>query len=354
MFCVLPAALAFSSHVRQTYRTYGLTLESDLPVTGLSPVSPRVPGSDIQLHFAAVPNWAAQAELLPITSVRVRPSVFPGDGSFTVSEFADRRFFHLAYGDGTRFLMDRGATRIWGEPGPGLCHDDLCVYLLGPIMGFVLQQRGNTTLHASALSFRGRAIALVGEAGAGKSTTAAALALRGWPVLCEDVCALELISGKYQVLPAYPRVCLWPDSVDFLFSSREALPLIVRGWEKRFLALDGTRAEFASTCSPLAAIFLLAARSDQEAAPRIEPISQREALLQLVQNTYMNWYLDRRQRAAEFDSLTRVVSSAECFRLIPSTDPARLPALAEIIEKQTSRLVCLNPGAAQGAASSNV
>ena len=250
--------------------------------------------------------------------------------------------------------MDRGATRIWGEPGPGLCHDDLCVYLLGPIMGFVLQQRGNTTLHASALSFRGRAIALVGEAGAGKSTTAAALALRGWPVLCEDVCALELISGKYQVLPAYPRVCLWPDSVDFLFSSREALPLIVRGWEKRFLALDGTRAEFASTCSPLAAIFLLAARSDQEAAPRIEPISQREALLQLVQNTYMNWYLDRRQRAAEFDSLTRVVSSLECFRLIPSTDPARLPALAEIIEKQTSRLVCLNPGAAQGAASSNV
>ena len=46
---------AFSSHVRQTYRTYGLTLESDLPVTGLSPVPTSVPGSDIQLHFAAVP-----------------------------------------------------------------------------------------------------------------------------------------------------------------------------------------------------------------------------------------------------------------------------------------------------------
>jgi len=181
----------------------------------------------------------------------------PGDGSFAVSEFADRRFFQLTYGDGTRFLMDRGATRIWGEPGTGLCHDDLCVYLLGPVMGFVLRQRGNTTLHASALSFRGRAMALVGEAGAGKSTTAAALALRGWPVLCEDVCALELIFGKYQVLPAYPRVCLWPDSVDFLFSGRAALPLIVRGWEKRFLALDGTRAEFASTCSPLAASFFL-------------------------------------------------------------------------------------------------
>ncbi len=45
-----------SSDVRQTYRAYGLTLESDLPVTGLSPVSTSVPGSDIQLHFAAVPG----------------------------------------------------------------------------------------------------------------------------------------------------------------------------------------------------------------------------------------------------------------------------------------------------------
>ena len=339
----------------QTYRTYGLTLESDLPLSGPSPLPKSVLAPDIQLHFAAVPSWAAQAQLLPITSVRVRPSAFlPGDGSFTVSEFADRRFFQLTYGDGTRFLMDRGATRIWGEPGPGLCHDDLCVYLLGPVMGFVLRQRGNTTLHASALSFRGRAIALVGEAGAGKSTTAAALALRGWPVLCEDVCALEQVSGASQVLPAYPRVCLWPDSVDFLFSSREALPLIVGGWEKRFLALDGTRADFASSCSPLAAIFLFGARSAEDSAPRIEPISQREALLQLVQNTYMNWYLDRGQRADEFDSLTRVVSSVECFRLIPSTDPVHLPALAEIIEKQASRLLSLNPGAAQGAASSNV
>ena len=190
----------------QTYRIYGLTLESDLPVTGLSPLPQSVPAPDIRVHFAAVPSWAAQGFLLPVTAVRARPSsLLPGDGTFTVSEFANRRFFQLTYSDGTRFLMDDAATRIWGQPGPQLSYDDLCIYFLGPVMGFVLRQRGTVTLHASSLLFSGRAIALVGEAGAGKSTTAAALALRGWPVLGEDVCALAESGGHYQVLPAYPR-----------------------------------------------------------------------------------------------------------------------------------------------------
>jgi hypothetical protein len=341
--------------LRPTYRTYGLTIESDLPVTGLRPLPMDTQSPDIRLYFAAVPTWAAQALLLPITAVRVRPSaLLPGDGAFTVSEIAGRGFFQLTYSDGTRFLMDHGATRIWGEPGLKLSYDDLCIYLLGPVMGFVLRQRGTVTLHASSLVFHGRAVALVGEAGAGKSTTAAALALRGWPVLAEDVCALADLGGHYQVLPGYPRVCLWPDSVDFLFSSRDALPLMVSGWEKRFLALDGSRAQFASSSAPLAAIFLLAERSAQDSAPCIEPVSQREALLQLVRNTYMNWYLDRHQRAEEFEVLTRLVASINCFRVTPSSDPARLSALAELIESHVSGLFNLRSDPAPGAASSHV
>jgi len=341
--------------VRQTYRTYGLTIESDLPVTGLRSLLLDAPSPDIRLYFAAIPTWAAQALLLPITAVRVRPSaLLPGDGTLTVYEFASRRFFQLTYSDGTRFLMDHAATRIWGEPGRKLSYDDLCIYLLGPVMGFVLRQRGTVTLHASSLSFHGRAVALVGEAGAGKSTTAAALALRGWPVLAEDVCALADLGAHYQVLPGYPRVCLWPDSVDFLFSSRDALPLMVSGWEKRFLSLDGSRAQFASSSAPLAAIFLLAERSAQDSSPSIEPISRREALLQLVRNTYMSWYLDRHQRAEEFDVLTRLVASINCFRVIPSSDPARLSTLAERIESHVSGLFKLRSGPALGDASTHV
>ena len=293
--------------------------------------------------------------VLPLTSRRVRPTeLLPGDPTFTVSEYENGRYMQLAYGDGTRFIVDRNATRLWGETGRGLSHDDLCVYLVGPVMGILLRQRGLTCLHASALSINGRAIALVGPAGAGKSTTAAALALRGWPVLCEDVCALDRADRQFVIRPAYPRVCLWPDSVDFLFSSREALPLIVEGWEKRFLALDNASASFASSGCPLAAIFLLAGRRDEDSAPRLEPLPQRDAVLQLVQNAYVNWLLSGEQRAADFDVLTSLMSSVECFRVIPSADPARLPELAALIEAQSLRVLGSHPDSGLGATSSNV
>jgi hypothetical protein len=341
--------------VRYIYCSYGLTIESDQYIQGLCAMSVEVPSPDLACVLGSKPTWVRDALDLPVVSARVRPSeLLPGDPTFTVSECENGRFFQLAYGDGTRFVLNRGATRLWGEPGPGLSHDDLCVYLLGPVMGFILRHRGLTCLHASALTIHGRAIALVGEAGVGKSTTVAALALRGWPVLCEDVCALERVDRLFQVRPGYPRICLWPDSVDFLFSSADALPLIVKGWDKRFLALDGSRAQFATNSAQLTAIFLLAGRTETDSAPSLENISQREAVLELVQNTYMNWLLSVEQRAAEFDVLTSLMPSVECFRIFPSADPARLPALAELIETEALRVLGKNSYPVPGAAPSNV
>jgi hypothetical protein len=341
--------------VRHSYRTYGLTVQSDIPVTGLVPLAKDDGLPDLRLDLGDMPEWAALALSLTVTAVQARPESFmPGEGSFTVSEFSSGQFFLLSYADGSRCLVDHRATQLWGEPGPGLSHDDLCVYVLGPVMGFVLRLRGRTPLHASAVAADGRTIALVGNAGAGKSTTAAALALRGWAVLAEDVCALEDLTDQYHVLPGYPRICLWPDSVSILFSSPEALPLVVPGWEKRFLPLDGSLAHFASQSSPLAAIFLLGERSTLESAPTIEPLSKKDALLQLVQNTYMNWLLDKRQRAEEFDILAKLVTGVECFKLIPSADPKRLPALTDLIESQALQLPPLSPYPALNTASGNV
>ena len=64
----------------------------------------------------------------------------------------------------------------------------------------------------------------------------------------------------------------------------------------------------------------------------------RDALLELVQNTYMNWLLDRNQRAAELDVLTRLVANVSVRRIVPHTDPARLGALCELIIKDAKRL----------------
>ena len=325
--------------MRITYQAYGLTFTSAVSIPVLSVPLGAPPPADFHLDVGAIPDWAAQAFSLPAKRVSViHPLALPIDPSFSLTEYGGGLFFQLTYGDGTRFLTDMHGTRVWGETGPGLTDEDLFVYLLGPIMGFVLRRRGQTALHASSVVIGDHAVALMGAAGAGKSTTAAALALRGWPVVCEDVCALEESDGLVRVCAGYPRVCLWPDAVKFLFSSSNALPLIVSGWEKRFLALDGTRARFAADRPPLSVIYLLLPRSASSSAPHIEPVSQKDAALHLVRNTYMNYLLDKKQRADEFDVISRVVLATHCFQVTPSSDPARLSAMAELIESHAVSL----------------
>ena len=70
----------------------------------------------------------------------------------------------------------------------------------------LLQQRGYLVLHASAVAAGGTAVAFLGHAGWGKSTTAAALYAQGYGLVTDDVLAVEMSSGRLMVPPGEPLV----------------------------------------------------------------------------------------------------------------------------------------------------
>jgi hypothetical protein len=318
--------------VTYSYRAYGLALSCDTPVSALREERTARERYDLGVTLGPEPHWVREARRLPSRLEHPRPGDVEGDNSpFALTSYGAREFFELAYGQEALFFLDAAAKRLWGTCLPPLTAEDVATYLLGPVMGFVLRRRRILALHASAVSVRGRAVALCGESQAGKSTTAAALALRGVPVLCEDITPLMEEDKRFQVEPGYPRVCLWPDAVESLFGARDVLPQLTPSWEKFFLPLDGGNAEFDADRRPLAAIYILSERASEADAPRIEELGQRDALLELVQNTYMNWLLDRDQRAAELDVLSRLVASVPVRRIVPHSDPARLGALCDLI-----------------------
>lgn len=322
------------------YRAYGVTFASNSMVPGLPCEPAQFKQPDIVLSCGLQPDWVQEATNLRCQIDHPRPQVPErGDSGFTLTSFGVGEFFQLAYADGTRFVVDRAATRLWGMCPPPLTIEDLATYLSGPIMGFVLRRLGIMSLHASAVCIAAQAVLLCGESAAGKSTTAAALARAGVPVLTEDISPICGENGTLYVEPGYPRVCLWPDAVEKLFGTPEALPQLTPTWEKRFLPLDGVHARFEPERQPLGAIYLLAPRTAEADAPRIESLGKREALLQLVQNTYMNWLLDRTQRAAELDVLARIVERVPVRRIVPHSDPARVGALSDFIIKDAERLL---------------
>ena len=64
--------------------------------------------------------------------------------------------------------------------------------LLGPVMADILLNRSLLPLHASASCVAGRAIAIVGRSGVGKSTLTAALELSGHPVFADDLLGVPI------------------------------------------------------------------------------------------------------------------------------------------------------------------
>jgi hypothetical protein len=314
------------------YRAYGLGINTSSRIAGLEPRVSQTEQPSLHFEDGPEPHWVRKLLALPavIQSRRSEPAG-SADPSFILTQHGEAQGFELSYSDGTRFVVDGAAKHIWGTYQPPQTADDLATYFLGPLLGFVLRRRNITCLHASGVEIGGRAVCFCGDAGSGKSTTAAALALRGLPVLAEDIVALEESGGEFHAVPGYPRVCLWPESVSMLLGRADALPQLTPVWEKRYLELDGQRAKFSQRKIPVGLVYVFAPRSSDESAPRVEKLSPREALLELVQNTYMNWVLGREQRANEFDTLSRLVQQIPVRRIVAHAKPDKIAGFCELI-----------------------
>jgi hypothetical protein len=320
------------------YSVYGLKLCSNGPFLSLAE-SPRSRSVDIQVWLGERAPWLADPRKITEKKFYVSPgSDERGNPTVTMWTSPDGSYFRILYGDGTEFFVDRLGTQVWTTWPDTLTIEDAAVYLLGPVMGFVLHLRGLTSLHASAVAIGDRAIALMGLAGAGKSTTAAAFARLGYPVLSDDIVPIQDQHGAFFAQSGYACICLWSDSVSSLYGSEDALPLLTPTWDKRYLALGQDGNLFQGQAMPLAAIYILGERSTDSTCPAVDPISCRASLMSLVSNTYMNYLLDPGMRAREFDLLGRLVKTVPVRMLRPHQDSAYLTNLCQVIVDDFTKL----------------
>ena len=335
--------------VKFTYSVFGLLLESNLPIPELTVIRPdhgpsSLESSDgrvVAIHLNASPPTSggvpsAPEELSYATSYKDAV----GNPALSIWKAPGSRHLRLAYFDGTQFWLDREGREVWATWPDNLVLEDTATYLLGPVLGILLRLRGVTCLHASAVAFGEKAVAFVGSEGAGKSTTAAALARRGHAVLSDDVVALAERNGSFFVHPAYPYLCLWPEAVESLYGSAEALPQFSANYEKRCLSLGKQELQFAQQALPLAAIYILGDRRG-DPAPLVEELPPQRAFLALVANTFATNTLDSEMRAKEFEILARVAPSVPIRLLCAHHDAGRLSDLCDLLSTEAQKLPTL-------------
>ena len=308
------------------YRLYGLSVDTDRSLPGLSPVDAPGP-ADLRMWLGTVPR-AEFPESIGVPWYASPRVVVAEEPSMLAFRTADGGFYRLRYADGTEFRVDAGGTRVACTWPADLTLEDAATYLLGSVCGFVLRLRGIPALHASAVALGDRAVAICGPAGSGKSTTAAAFAARGRPVLADDVVPLLAGTDGVRVQPAYPHLRLWPDVLGAL--GTDDLPPLTPNWDKRFrdLAADGA---FHAAPLPLGAVYVLGGREAQD-APRLEPVAPADAVLTLVANAYMGWLPDAAARARDLALYGRVARAVPVVLVVPHADPHRVDEMCALVE----------------------
>ena len=306
---------------------YGLGIVTNSVIPGVPPST--IASEDLRIDFGSLPTWlqevnAAQSEVCYVAAYNSEC----GEPALRVFRLLDGKYYRFDYADQTQFLINRSGSEVWAAWCEPLTLEDAATYLLGPVLGFVMLLRGIVCLHASAIAIGDKTIALLGPAGSGKSTTAAAFAERGYKVLAEDVVTLDDRGDRFVVRPGYPCIRLWPSAVKALYGSETHLPRLTPNWDKCYLDLSE---RFHTGPLPLAAIYHLGERHHDAHAPYVVALDRSEGLMALVANTYATKLMDRQMRAREFELLTRVVGNVAVRRVTPHADPARINDLCDRI-----------------------
>jgi hypothetical protein len=313
---------------RYTYRVFGLDLSSNGPIPGLPPATS---GDEADVLVSIGPDLPSRAG----EAIRYVSQDQDGQGRplVTIGEGPDG--YRFVYADGTEFLVGADGRDVrcrWQAP---LTLEDLAIYLVGPVLGWLLRLRGTVPLHASAVRTGRRAILFAGEAEAGKSTTAAAFAALGHGIMSDDIVPIHESGGDILACPGHPRVGVWPDAASALFGSPSALPRLSESYDKRYLDVRGPGYRFETRPVPIEAIYLLGARVPPGAARPARRLDPRAALMALTVHTYANHLLDSRMRARELDVLARIAMRVPVLEIAIEDRIEHLPELCRSLVTTT-------------------
>lgn len=250
--------------MQRTHRAFGLTMASAMELPHL-PTSGNGP-PDVQIRFGAVPP-ALQDPTLRKVFYQAR------DNEWLLNTV------HIA---GARFLVRNGDEVLIEQRE---AHDDdvLRLFLLGSCMGALLYQRGTVPLHGNAVATDRGAVVIAGGTGVGKSTLTMALHRRGYRVLADDICAVNLRDGSEPVVePGFPRLKLWADTCERFGVDTNALLRIRPEIEKYHYPLDGA---FCAERRPLHAVYLLTTGGGV-ARPSLRPLTGVAKLTELQAQLY--------------------------------------------------------------------
>ncbi|HEY2904083.1 MAG TPA: PqqD family peptide modification chaperone [Polyangia bacterium] len=262
---------------------------------------------------------------LQISRVAVSPAVAATPTEFHYERRPDGYMFSRR--GQPLFLIDSEGRHLSRAPSADLDRDETRC-LLSSVAPKLLSLRGETVLHASAVSVADRVMVFSGASGAGKTTTARAMVKAGAGPIAEDKLVVRVgAAGVDVAVDTESVVAAWvDDAAAALFAGQPAL-------------CDRLAAVARCPTLPLAEVGFLSAdrrAADSFAATVLEPAAAASAI-------FSNSFYGSDEPADWRRQLTISAAVGRMVRVFELTAPAGVPGLVAAAE-QTTRAGTLKPG----------
>jgi hypothetical protein len=293
------------------YCISGLAVRSEIALPGLNAAASDRRQPDVTIRRSPVPAALESASAMGPTW-----------------QMAGKQFL-LRIPNVARFLLSNGQD-IAFEIEPGGDVGDIPIFLLGTVFGILLHQRERIVLHASAVRVNGKAVLFCGSSGEGKSTLAAALTQRGYPLITDDVCAITVTDvGTPMAHPDGRHLKLWAQAIENL-DLKENRGARVRSCLEKYYVDPG---QAYTEALPLGTVYALR-EAQSPHVPGIERPNVVDAALVFRRNAYRPMLVSRMgQKANYFQVATTVANKTGIFLLTRALDFAAMPEVVSSLER---------------------
>ncbi len=183
-------------------------------------------------------------------------------------------------------------------------------------------------LHSAAVALNDNGLLLPATPGSGKTTLSAGLALRGWRLLSDEFGLLR--PGTTDLIPIPRPLALKNESIDVIrdFDSAAYVGPAIPNTRKGTVAhLRPPGTSILDADRTAAVKWIVFPRWEAQSECIISEVSKSEAFMLLATNAFNYELLGD----AGFDTVARLVESAECFDLVYSDLDTAVGALSEVL-----------------------
>ena len=248
------------------------------------------------------------------------------DGTIAAAFFRCDDGYFLKFPELADFIVSSDGNTITSHPSFDTSAATIEHLYLNQVMPLAFSLQGKLVFHASAVETSVGAIAFMGASSRGKSTLATSFAMSGFRFLTDDGLLLEKSAGCFYVQPSHPSIRLWDDSREALMHGKATLAPSLQFTPKTRILSDDVLT-FCDEARRLGNVYFLGDGSALEVC--IEPMRPSEALIGLLNHSFLLDIEARDVIASHFDELTQLVEMPIYYRL---DYPRRYEDLARVRE----------------------